>query len=95
MKIIQLFFLFFLINYQSVFAQIPAQKEVSASDYPAAPDVMKKDSVLSIHGHTRIDPYFWMRLTDEQKAAEQPDEQTQHVLDYLNAENAYTGKGDG
>ena len=41
------------------------------------------------HGVTRTDPYYWMRLTDEQKTAEMPDSQTQKVLDYLNAENAY------
>jgi len=54
------------------------------------PDAPQKDSVLSIHGDTRVDPYFWMRLTDEQKQAENPDEQTQQVLQYLEDENAYT-----
>ncbi len=54
------------------------------------PIAEKKDSVLSIHGYERVDPYFWMRLTDEQKTAEQPDEQTQNVLTYLNLENDYT-----
>ncbi len=57
---------------------------------PAAPIAEKKDSLLSIHGDTRVDPYFWMRLTDEQKNAEVPDDQTQKVLNYLNEENAYT-----
>ena len=38
------------------------------------------------------DSYYWMRLSDEQKNAEQPDEHTQEVLDYLNAENDYTKK---
>lgn len=42
------------------------------------------------HGEKRIDNYFWMRLTDEQKEAEQKDTQTQKVWDYLEAENAYT-----
>ncbi|MGB3587299.1 MAG: S9 family peptidase [Tunicatimonas sp.] len=55
-----------------------------------APDAPQQDSVLSIHGDTRVDPYFWMRLTDEQKQAENPDEQTQQVLRYLEDENAYT-----
>lgn len=55
-----------------------------------APRAAKKDSVLEIHGDKRIDPYFWMRLTDEQKSADNPDAQTQEVLDYLNAENDYT-----
>ncbi|MBD3617247.1 MAG: S9 family peptidase [Gracilimonas sp.] len=56
----------------------------------SAPIAEKQDSVLTIHGDTRIDPYFWMRLTDEQKIAETPDAQTQKVLDYLNSENEYT-----
>ncbi len=44
---------------------------------------------ITTHGHTRVDDYFWMRLSDDQKEAETPDAQTQRVLDYLNAENAY------
>ncbi|MEX2604926.1 MAG: hypothetical protein WD361_12010, partial [Gracilimonas sp.] len=56
----------------------------------AAPTADKQDSILTIHGDTRIDPYFWMRLTDEQKIAAVPDTQTQKVLDYLNSENEYT-----
>ncbi|MFC4722202.1 S9 family peptidase [Geojedonia litorea] len=47
---------------------------------------------LTIHGDTRIDNYFWMRLSDEQKNAATPDAQTQDVLEYLNAENAYLDK---
>jgi oligopeptidase B len=38
----------------------------------------------------RIDNYFWMRLSDEQKNAAKPDEQTSKVLDYLNKENEYS-----
>ncbi len=53
------------------------------------PKAKKEKKVLEIHGDTRVDNYFWMRLTDEQKEAETPDAQTQDVLDYLNAENAY------
>ncbi len=59
---------------------------------PDAPVAAKADTVLKEHGQTRIDPYFWMRLTDEQKRAENPDEHTKSVTDYLNAENAYTQK---
>ncbi|MEM6840727.1 MAG: S9 family peptidase [Bacteroidota bacterium] len=55
-----------------------------------APDALQQDSILTIHGDTRVDPYFWMRLTDEQKRAENPDEQTQQVFQYLEDENAYT-----
>ena len=57
---------------------------------PDAPVANKADTVLQEHGQTRVDPYFWMRLTDEQKNAETPDTHTQEVLDYLTAENDYT-----
>ena len=62
--------------------------EVSKAFEP--PKAEKKDSLLTIHGDTRNDPYFWMRLTDNQKTAEEPDDQTKEVVDYLNAENDYT-----
>jgi oligopeptidase B len=55
-----------------------------------APIATKKDTVITWHGHERVDPYYWMRLTDDQKSAETPDGHTQEVLDYLNAENSYT-----
>jgi oligopeptidase B len=42
---------------------------------PVAP---RKDQMLEKHGHQRNDPYYWMRERD-----------TQPVLDYLHAENAY------
>jgi len=45
---------------------------------------------ITKHGDTRIDNYYWMRLSDEQKNAENPDAQTIAVTDYLKAENAYT-----
>jgi oligopeptidase B len=38
----------------------------------------------------RNDNYFWMRLSDSQKNAATPDEQTVKVLDYLNKENEYS-----
>ncbi len=53
------------------------------------PIAEKKATKLEKHGDTRIDHYFWMRLTDEQKNAKQKDEQTQKVINYLNAENDY------
>lgn len=65
------------------------QSVMNHSDLPAPPVAQKKDSLLTVHGDTRVDPYFWMRLTDAQKTAEQPDEQTSTVLDYLSAENEY------
>jgi oligopeptidase B len=38
----------------------------------------------------RTDNYFWMRLSDEQKNALKPDDQTTKVLNYLNKENSYS-----
>ncbi|MGH1339536.1 MAG: S9 family peptidase [Aureispira sp.] len=55
----------------------------------AEPTASKKPFSIVTHNHERVDPYFWMRLSDEQKNMETPDEQTQEVLDYLNAENDY------
>ena len=37
----------------------------------------------------RIDNYYWMKLSDDQKNAPQKDAQTQKVIDYLSAENEY------
>ena len=33
------------------------------------PDVKKIPYDMENHGHKRIDNYYWMRLTDEQKSA--------------------------
>ncbi|MDO5980399.1 S9 family peptidase [Flavivirga spongiicola] len=56
------------------------------------PKAKKVPKTLTIHDDTRIDNYFWMRLSDEQKNAETPDAQTQDVLSYLNIENDYLQK---
>jgi oligopeptidase B len=56
------------------------------------PKAKKIKKEITTHGDTRVDNYFWMRLSDEQKEAEKPDGQTQDVLDYLNDENDYLNK---
>lgn len=53
------------------------------------PKADKKAKKLQTHGHQRIDNYFWMRLSDEQKTASNKDDQTKKVEDYLHAENKY------
>ena len=53
------------------------------------PDAEKISYEMSAHGHKRIDNYYWMRLTDEQKSAKQYDDQTQQVVDYIDEENSY------
>jgi len=45
---------------------------------------------LITHNDVRVDNYYWMKLSDEQKEAGEKDPQTKMVLDYLHAENAYT-----
>ena len=54
------------------------------------PDAIIKPHELTMHGDTRIDNYYWMRLTDEQKNAKDPDQQTQDVVEYIYQENQYT-----
>lgn len=54
---------------------------------PPDPEQIPKELVS--HGDVRIDNYYWMKLSDEQKNAENPDEQAQKVIDYLEAENEY------
>ena len=65
------------------------QPEFNESQFSVAPDAEKKEHITEIHGLELKDDYFWMRLSDEQKEAETPDEQTAEVVDYLNAENDY------
>ena len=55
-----------------------------------APIAKKEAKELTAHGHTRVDNYFWMRLSDDQKNADSSDAQTTEVLDYLKAENVYS-----
>ncbi|MEM8939327.1 MAG: S9 family peptidase [Bacteroidota bacterium] len=78
-----------LIVFQSCYNST-SQEEMQKMKIPNAPTAKKADTVLNEHGQTRIDPYFWMRLSDEQKRAKDPDNHTTEVLDYLSAENNYT-----
>ena len=54
------------------------------------PEASQKPHKLILHGETRIDNYYWMRLTDDQKMAREPDKKTREVLDYINDEKNYT-----
>ena len=64
--------------------------EMDQTQQPQPPIAKIIEEKVITHGDTLIDNYFWMRLSDEEKNAESPNEHTQDVLDYLNAENAYT-----
>jgi len=45
------------------------------------PSARKIDKELTTHGHTRIDPYYWLK-----------ERENQEVINYLNAENDYTNQ---
>lgn len=62
---------------------------VSCGRKPQPPVAEKIPYVVESNGNERVDNYFWMRLSDEQKNAVKPDSQTVNVLAYLNAENDY------
>ena len=85
-------------SFYSVFALILVFTACKPNETPKpylsmeTPTAKKVAEELTIHDDTRIDNYFWMRLSDEQKNAETPDAQTQDVLDYLNEENEYLNK---
>ncbi len=65
------------------------QEMNNTTDKLQAPIAKKVVKEITTHGDTRTDNYFWMRLSDEQKASETPDAQTQEVTNYLKAENAF------
>ncbi len=56
-----------------------ACNETKESKKPQPPVAKKIPKELTIHGDTRIDNYFWLRERDNPE-----------VIEYLNAENAYT-----
>ena len=63
---------------------------ISCTETSLPPDATKKPHEITVHGDTRVDSYYWMRLTDKQKSAKEFDSQTSEVVDYIAAENEYT-----
>lgn len=57
-----------------------------------APVAQKEPFEMETLGDKRVDNYYWMKLSDEQKNAETPDAHTTKVINYLNAENDYHDK---
>lgn len=62
------------------------KEKKEAAEQVKSPTAEKVATTLS---GNRLDNYFWMRLSDDQKNAKVSDEQTQKVINYLNAENDY------
>ncbi|MEJ2005461.1 MAG: oligopeptidase B, partial [Cyclobacteriaceae bacterium] len=55
----------------------------------APPDAEKDPYELTNLGETRVDDYYWMRLSEDQRNASEPDAQTTKVINYLTEENMY------
>lgn len=68
----------------------PSEEPMHETTRPAPPVAVKKPKELTAHGHTRVDEYYWMRLSEAQREADPPDAHTREVLDHLKAENTYT-----
>jgi len=71
-----------------IFSSCTREKENTDNEL-IAPVAEKVTKELS---GNRVDNYYWMKLSDEQKNAVQKDEQTQKVINYLLAENDYLNK---
>jgi oligopeptidase B len=69
------------------FALVQCQKKAEQNESAVKPPIA--DKVAKELTGNRIDNYYWMKLSDEQKNATQKDEQTQKVVNYLTAENDY------
>ena len=68
---------------------LACKNETMKSTDAIKPLAEKQPVRLEKHDDVRIDNYFWMRLSDEQKNAADKDAQTQKVINYLEEENTY------
>ncbi|MBS1944213.1 MAG: hypothetical protein JST98_03200, partial [Bacteroidetes bacterium] len=57
---------------------------------PTPPHAVGKPQRTVLHGVERVDEFAWMRLSEEQRHATAPDEQTRRVTAFLEQENART-----
>ncbi|MBK6881446.1 MAG: S9 family peptidase [Flavobacteriales bacterium] len=53
------------------------------------PKAVKRSFPMTTHGHSRDDEYHWMRLSEDQRNAAEPDDHTREVVAHLEAENTY------
>jgi oligopeptidase B len=60
-----------------------------STEHPLPPQAERIDHAITAHGHSRNDPYFWLRLSEEQRNAKKPDAHAQRVIDHLIKENSY------
>jgi oligopeptidase B len=76
----------FLIAFGTAACTSTMEKTITAT----APVAERIAHTISAHGHDRVDEYYWMRLSEEQRDAQEPDAHTRKVIAHLEAENAYT-----
>lgn len=53
------------------------------------PQAQKRTHTIQAHGQERLDEYYWLQLTEDQRNASSPDAHTKEVEAHLDAENAY------
>ena len=70
------------------FATACKNKTMKSTD-AKVPLATKEAKKLEKHGDVRVDDYFWMRLSDDQKNALEKDAHTKKVVSYLEEENVY------
>lgn len=70
------------------FATACKNKTMKSTD-AKVPLATKEAKKLKKHGDLRVDDYFWMRLSDDQKNALEKDAHTKKVVSYLEEENVY------
>lgn len=53
------------------------------------PQAQKRTHTIKAHGQERLDEYYWLQLTEDQRNEAVPDDHTKQVVAHLDAENAY------
>jgi oligopeptidase B len=56
---------------------------------PSPPIAPQKPATATVHGHTRHDPYAWLRAANWREVFEAPEHLPADIRSYLDAENAY------
>lgn len=70
----------------TIFAIVIKCQKMKVVEAPVADKIPHK---LEKHKDVRVDDYYWLRLSDEEKNAEVPSEKTLKVFSYLNDENSF------
>ena len=83
------FLAFFIIGSLITGCAVKSKENAEVKEDIQPPKAEKIPQELSANGNKRIDNYYWMKLSEEQRDAEVKDEQTTKVINYLTEENNY------